>query len=235
MTGPVLRIEGAALRAGSTRLLGPLDLEVEGRGLTMIMGPNGAGKSLFLRLAQGLLRPSAGRVTWDGAPAHASMARRGFMFQAAPVMRRSVAANVAFPLQAAGVSGAPMKAKVTAILEETRLADKARMPAAQLSGGERQRMALARALVTDPQVLLMDEPSASLDPASTKALEGLIGQVVGRGTPVLMSTHDIAQARRLADRVLFFDAGVLADAAPRDSFFAAPASDAARRYLEGRL
>ena len=230
-----LAVQSAEIRRDGVRLLGPLDVTVDGPGLTVVMGANGAGKSLFLRMAHGLIRPDAGSVNWAGRPAHATMASRGFMFQSPPLMRRSVAANIAFPLRAAGVAANARAERVAQVLDEMRLAPKAALPAAQLSGGERARMALARALVNAPKALLMDEPAAALDPASTRALEEMILQVAARGIPVLMSTHDIGQARRLAERVLFFAGGEITEDAPRDAFFSGPRSEAAVDYLEGRL
>lgn len=229
----VLRCEGAAFAADGRVLLGPLDVEVPVQGITVVMGANGAGKSLFLRLAHGLLPPSRGRVLWGDAPAEATRQTRGFVFQSNPVLRRSVAQNVAFPLQAMGVGD--VASRVARALELARLTGKDHLPAARLSGGERQRMAMARALVAEPQVLLMDEPSASLDPGSTRALEQMIRDASSRGVKVLISTHDIGQARRLADTVLFFADGQLAEDAPAPMFFDAPTSEAARDYLEGRL
>ncbi|WP_112324036.1 ATP-binding cassette domain-containing protein [Oceanibium sediminis] len=230
-----LDIRDATLEAGGQRLLGPLTLQVQGPGITMIMGPNGAGKSLFLRLAHGLARPERGQVLWNDQPARGTMASRGFVFQSTPVLRRSVAANVGFPLQAQGVRGADRRARVADALRAARLDGRADQPAARLSGGERQRMALARALICDPVAVLLDEPSANLDPGSTAALEQLIRDSASRGVRIMMSTHDIGQARRLADRVLFFSEGTLVEQAPAADFFDAPRSEAARRYLGGLL
>ncbi|MHA3915079.1 energy-coupling factor ABC transporter ATP-binding protein [Halovulum sp. GXIMD14793] len=228
-----LHLDGAGFAADGRTLLGPLDLQVAGQGITVVMGANGAGKSLFLRLSHGLLPVSQGRVSWGGRRADATRAERGFMFQNTPILRRSVAQNVAFPLQALGLG--EVASRVARVLDLARLTGKEHQPAARLSGGERQRMAMARALVIEPQALLMDEPSASLDPASTRALEYMIRQVVSDGVKVLIATHDIGQARRLADEVLFFNEGKLAEQAQAEAFFAAPASDAARAYLEGQI
>lgn len=227
-----LKMTQATIREGGRDLLGPLNLSLDPTGVTAVMGANGAGKSLFLRLAHGLIAPDRGTVTWAGQHAVQSITARGFMFQTPPVLRRSVAQNVAFPLQALARRD---PAKVTAALAMARLTDRAQQPAARLSGGERQRMALARALVTDPNVLLMDEPSASLDPGSTKALEGMIAQAVARGIRVVMATHDIGQARRLADDVVFLADGALVLHAEVDTFFGDTAPKPVRDYLEGTL
>ncbi|MEM8789503.1 MAG: ATP-binding cassette domain-containing protein [Pseudomonadota bacterium] len=235
MIGASLSMAGARLGPPAATLLGPLDLALHPTGITMVMGANGAGKSLFLRLAHGLAAPDAGSVTWNGQPARGTLRQRGFVFQHPPLMRRSVAANVAFPLQALGIGRADISRRVAAALARTRLTDRAHAPAAQLSGGERQRMALARALVTEPVALLLDEPAASLDPASTAALEDLIRATAGQGVKLLMSTHDIAQARRMADDILFLDRGRIIEMGAAKDFFEAPASQPAQRYLDGKL
>lgn len=231
----VLEVTGAELSDNGLRLLGPISLRLDIPGITVILGSNGAGKSLFLQLVHGLLSPSAGKVCWNGQTAEESRSARGFVFQNTPTMRRSVFANVAFPLVAAGVKGQARRARVTAALKQARLTDRAYVPAARLSGGERQRMALARAIVTRPGVVLLDEPAANLDPASTKELEGMLKAVSADGTKILIATHDLAQARRLADEVLFFDEGHLVDHARASEFFDAPSTAAAQRYLEGVL
>ena len=229
----VLTMKSATFSADGTRLLGPLNFSLSAAGITAVMGANGAGKSLFLRLAHGLIQPTDGQVFWGDATAIATIRKRGFVFQNNPVMRRSVMANIAFPLIAAGLEGTGER--VQNALAMARLDDQAQLPAAQLSGGQRQRMALARALVTEPDVLLLDEPSASLDPASTKALEAMVQGVAEHGVKVVIATHDTAQARRLADDILFFDQGTLAEQATADTFFTAPESNAAHAYFEGRL
>ncbi len=235
MSTPSLNMTGATVRRDGKTLLGPIDLDLSDPGITCVMGANGAGKSLFLRLAHGLLAPQTGTVTWDRVAAPLTVKDRGFVFQTPPILRRSVAANIAFPLRADGAGRAEAAVRVAALLDLVRLTDRARIPAAQLSGGERQRMALARALALDPKVVLMDEPSASLDPASTKALEDLVHDVSARGVKVIFSTHDIGQARRLAADILFFDGGALAEQAPSANFFDRPGSAAAVNYLRGTL
>ena len=115
------------------------------------------------------------------------------------------------------------------------LADKARQPARLLSGGERQRLAIARALATRPDVLFLDEPTASLDPASTLAIEQIVGQARDRGTKIVFITHDVGQARRLGDEVIFMHHGRVAEQAPATRFFESPASSQAQDYLLGRL
>lgn len=235
VAGTGLTMEGVSITRGGAQLLGPLDCAVSAGGVTVLMGANGAGKSLFLRLAHGLTPPDAGRVLWAGRPVAEARGDQGFVFQAPPLMRRSVWGNVEFALKARGWSRPLRHARTAEALARMRLTDRADAPAAALSGGERQRMALARAWAPGPRVMMLDEPSANLDPASTGAIEALLRELVADGVKLILSTHDIGQARRLAEEVIFLDAGRLAEQAPAARFFAAPGSEAAQRYLAGAL
>ncbi len=230
-----LTLHGAALMRGGRRLLGPLDLTLDTSGITAILGHNGAGKSLFIQMCHGQFPPSAGRIAWNGADAITSRRERSFMFQNTPLLRRSVFANVEFPLVAQGIPRAERHRRTHLALQTARLDQQSNAPAASLSGGERQRMALARAIVTDPQVILLDEPAANLDPASTLALESMVLAVAAKGTKVLIATHDLPQARRLAADVLVFGLGKLLVQQDARSFFNTQHDGAVADYLEGRL
>ncbi|MGF1554000.1 MAG: ATP-binding cassette domain-containing protein [Paracoccaceae bacterium] len=229
-----MRADGVRLDAADgTRLLDGIDLTLSSRGVTMLMGPNGAGKSLLLKALHGLVDPSAGRVTWGGAPISDAVRRRqALVFQPPVLLRRSVAANIDFVLAARGRRDADRR---DALLAHVGLAGHARRPARRLSGGERQRLALARALALEPEVMLLDEPTASLDPASTAAIEAIVREAAADGVKIVFVTHDVGQARRLAQDVAFLDRGRLVEHAPAARFFDAPRSAAARAYLAGRL
>ncbi len=235
MSAPVLLFKDVSLRSGGKRLLGPVNVTVSSPGITVIMGPNGAGKSLFLSAAHGLLEDLSGSVTWDGVPAQTSRASRGFVFQTTPVLRRSVSGNIAFPLTARKLGRQARNTLLKKALAAARLTDSAGKPAAALSGGERKRLALARAIVTEPHVVLLDEPATNLDPASTAEFEESLRRLSQSGTKILLSTHDIAQARRLADDILFFAGGELVEQAVAPRFFDHPASSAAGNFLKGIL
>ena len=197
----------------------------------MVMGPNGAGKSLLLKLLHGLMQPTAGRIDWGGlAPAEVT-ARQALVFQKPVLLRRSVAANIDFVLR----SRMKDPARRDALLDHVGLAHKAGQPARLLSGGEAQRLALARALATDPEVLFLDEPTASLDPASVLAIESIVHEARDRGVRIIFVSHEIGQARRMADDVVFLHGGRVVEHSPADRFFSAPQSDAARDYLSGRI
>jgi tungstate transport system ATP-binding protein len=228
-----LRVRGLCYAAGGARLLDGVELTLGTRGITVIMGPNGAGKSLLLRLLHGLIAPSAGTVLWNGAPLGPQVRRRQAMvFQKPVLLRRSVAANLDFVLRARGGAD-PVRRD--ALLRHVGLESRAAQPARLLSGGEQQRLALARALATGPEVLFLDEPTASLDPASVLKIEETARAARAAGTKVIFVTHDIGQARRLAGDVVFLDRGRVAEHAPAGRFFGAPATRAARDYLAGRL
>jgi tungstate transport system ATP-binding protein len=235
LNAPDLIFDSVEVLADGEQVLGPVSMRLASVGITVIMGANGAGKSLFLTTAHGLVAPHRGRVIWNGIPADSSRKSRGFVFQNTPVLRRSVAGNVAFPLSARKMPAIEKATLVARALAEARLTSQAHQPAAALSGGELKRLALARAMVTDPAVILLDEPAANLDPATTKELEDSLRRISDAGTKVILSTHDIAQARRLAGDILFFDAGLLIEQASAAAFFANPISQAAQKYLKGEL
>ncbi|WP_232823023.1 ATP-binding cassette domain-containing protein [Oceanibium sediminis] len=228
---PPLEVRDLVLRFGEAAVLDGLSLTLGPRGCTMIMGPNGAGKSLLLKLLHGLLPPTSGRIDWGGHTAPAMTARQALVFQKPVLLRRSVAANIDFVLKARRKD----PARRDGLLAHVGLAHKAGQPARLLSGGEAQRLALARALATDPDVLLLDEPTASLDPASVLAIEGIVAQARDRGVRIIFVTHDVGQARRMADDVVFLHRGRVSAHSPAHDFFPEPACDAARAYLDGRI
>lgn len=228
---PCLRIENLTLRLGGKPVLDWLDLTLEGRGLTVMLGPNGAGKSQLLKVMHGLTRPDQGRVTWNGRPAQQATRQQALVFQKPVLLRRSVAANIDFVLKARGRD----RSERDTLLNHVGLLNKSRQPARALSGGEAQRLSLARALALDPQVLLLDEPTASLDPGSVLAIERIIQGAHDRGVKVILVTHDIGQARRLADEVVFLHRGRIAEQAPAHRFFSTQDSAAARDFLHHRI
>lgn len=226
-----LRAEGLGFSAGGIAILSDVSLTLEPGAPSIIVGPNGAGKSVLLRLLHGLLVPSAGRVLWAGDAAR----RQAMVFQRPVLLRRSVLANAVYPLKLAGIAAAEREPRARAALELVGLAPLADRPARRLSGGEQQRLALARAAALSPEVLFLDEPCASLDPAATRAVEEIVGQLAARGTKIVMTTHDLGQARRLAGEVLFLNRGRLREQTPSVAFFNQPATPEAAAFLRGEL
>ena len=236
--GAVLPIaaRGIVVTRAGRNLIDGIDLTLSGGGVTAILGPNGAGKSMLLRVLANLVAPDRGAVEWAGrSPDRARAPRIGFVFQKPVLLRRSARANVEYALSAAGVRGKARRERAGHALEAASLGRLAERPARLLSGGEQQRLALARALSTGPKALLLDEPTSSLDPAATLAIETLVGTARVDGTTIALVTHDVAQAKRLADEVVFVHHGRITERAPAGRFFASPASEAARAYLEGRI
>lgn len=224
-------LQGVALRLGGTFVLEDVSLELGQTGCTAIMGSNGAGKSLLLRMMHGLIAPTSGEIRWGGAAPSEVMARQALVFQKPVLLRRSVAANIDFVLKVRGQD----RAQRDALLDHVGLLHKSAQPARLLSGGEAQRLALARALATEPEVLFLDEPTASLDPASVLAIERIVSDARSRGVRIILVTHDLGQARRMADDVVFLHKGRVAEHSTAQAFFPDPQSDAARDYLNGRL
>ncbi|WP_069300307.1 ATP-binding cassette domain-containing protein [Neptunicoccus sediminis] len=229
-----LQIDQASLSFKGTRRLGPLDLDLTLAGITAVLGPNGAGKSLFLSLCHGTLLPDRGTVRWQGQPARDSRTYRGVMLQSPVVLRRSVARNIEFALQSRGLPRKARQERVEQALLRARLEDRAHAPAATLSGGELRRMSFARALVTHPRALLLDEPFAGLDPAASQVMEAMIIEAAAT-TPVLLSNHDLVQTRRIARQVLFFSKGQMLEQAETAGFFTAPRCSAAKAFLQSQL
>jgi tungstate transport system ATP-binding protein len=228
-----LTIDDASFEAGGRRLVDGARFTVPAGGLTVLLGPNGAGKSLTLRLCHGLLKPSAGAIRWAAQPGAAK--RHAMVFQKPIMLRRSVAANVAHALAAAGIGRSERGRRTAEALSRFGLGGHGDQPARLLSGGEQQRLAIARAWSLRPELLFLDEPTSQLDPAATRQIEELLAGLVAEGITVMMSTHDLGQAKRLADRVLFLHRGRLVEDADAQSFFAGPASAEARAFLAGDL
>ena len=204
-------------------------------GLTVILGPNGAGKSVLLRLCHGLLRPTAGAIRWADPEAAARPGAQAMVFQRPVLLRRSALANVAYALAVAGIGWRERRRRASEALERVGLAHLRDRPARVLSGGEQQRVTLARAWALRPRTIFLDEPTAALDPGATRAIEGIVQDIRADGATVVMATHDMGQARRLADRVWFLDRGRLVEDRPADAFFTAPDTPAAAAFVRGEL
>jgi tungstate transport system ATP-binding protein len=230
---PIVLTE-ATIVAGHVTILSGVTLTLNAGAPTLLIGPNGAGKTTLLRAAMGLLPPTHGAISWGGRET-ASTARRAIMFQRPTMLRRSAEANIRYALNAAGIPRAQHEARIAELLALVGLEGLAKRPARRLSGGEQQRLALARALARDPAVLFLDEPTASLDPAATKAIEDIVRAVTARGVKVVMSSHDLGQAKRLAGDVVLLHRGRLIEHGGAQEFFAQPKTEQARKFTAGEL
>ena len=237
MTDSILPLRAEDLRyaVDGRTLIDGISFAVEPGAFTVVLGPNGAGKSLLLRLLHGLLAPTAGRVLWRDGSNGELRRRQAMVFQRPVLLRRSVEANISYALKALGVPRTARPAAIGRALERAGLADSRRVQARLLSVGEQQRLMVARALAGEPEILFLDEPTASLDPASVQRIENLLVEANARGMAVVLVTHDIGQARRLGRDILFLHRGRLVEQSPAATFFDNPGSAAARAYLEGEI
>ena len=230
-----LTLDNLGFAVAGREIIKSISCEIEAGTRTVILGPNGAGKSVLMRLCHGLLKPTAGRVTWrnDGVTRRAR--GQAMVFQRPVVLRRSALANVVYALRLAGIAPKECRLRAEDVLEAVGLANMAQRPARVLSGGEQQRLALARAWALGPEVLFLDEPTANLDPNSTRDIESIISAIHASGAKIIMTTHSLGQARRLGDEILFLSEGRLAERAPVDEFFKQPRSSEAASFLRGEL
>jgi tungstate transport system ATP-binding protein len=229
-----LDVRDLCYAVGEVDIIRGVTLRIEAGPPTVILGPNGAGKSVLLRLLHGLLAPTGGRLDW-ALPPDEARARQAMVLQRPVMLRRSAIANLRYPLSLAGLPRAEREARARAALERAGLVALADRSARRLSGGEQQRLALARAAALAPEVLFLDEPTANLDPAATRAVEALVAHIAAAGTKVVLTTHDLGQARRLAGDVVFLHRGAVLEHAPAAEFFAAPGTAQAAAFLRGEL
>lgn len=228
-----LELRGVGFTPGERPVVADLNLRVEASTRTVMLGPNGAGKSVTMRLMHGLLKPTAGEITWGGKPNHP--VAQAMVFQRPVLLRRSALANIEYALALAGVAHSERAARANAALERVGLGHVAQRPARVLSGGEQQRVALARAWSLLPRILFLDEPTASLDPAASREVERIVAEIAASGTKIVMITHHLGQARRLADDIVFLHEGRITEHSPADTFFRQPRSREADVYLKGEL
>ena len=226
-------MEGVHVSVGAATLLKDVNLSIGQGAPTVLIGPNGSGKTTLLRVAMGLVSPQQGRVLWGDAGTRP--ARAALVFQRPVMLRRSVLANVRYALAVEGVPRAHRTAQAMQLLALVGLENLSERPAPRLSGGERQRLAIARALARNPQVLLLDEPTASLDPVATQRIEELIKLVSSRGVKVVMATHDLGEAARLAGEIVLLHRGTIVESGPVSQVLGRPQTEAARRFVAGQL
>jgi tungstate transport system ATP-binding protein len=229
-----LVVEGLRFEDRGRVLLDGVTLTLEAKRRTVVIGPNGAGKSLLLRMLHGLMQPTSGAIRWAGREMSPDIhARQAMVFQRPTLLRRSALDNLVFVLD--HLPKAERAARARELLTAAKLEHVAATPARLLSGGEQQRLTIARALARSPDVLFLDEPSASLDPVSTLHIEEMMLACHADGAKIILVTHDVGQARRIAEDVVFMSHGRVTEAGPAAAFFANPQSPEARAYLAGHL
>ena len=226
---PLLRLHGASVRFGTVQALRSVSLDVVRGDFIALIGANGSGKTTLLRLLHGLL-------AFDGArEVLAPQALQVMVFQRPFMLRLSVRRNVMLALWLAGVPRADRAVRAAQALQRVGLTALRDRPARALSGGEQQRLALARAWAVRPQIVFLDEPTASLDPSAKKEIEALLESFHADGLTLIMSTHNLGQAKRLANRVVYLDGGELRADLPTDQFFAGAENGPAGLFLKGEL
>ena len=229
-----LTVSGATTRRRGKRLVGPVDLTLDGQGTCVVIGPNGAGKTTLLRLLHGIARLGEGSITW-ACGTEAAQDAQAFVFQRPVMLRRSVAENLAYPLTLRRTPKREIEERVRDWAARVNLDTMLDRPAAVLSGGEQQKLAIARALIAKPGVLFLDEPTASLDGRATREIEDILNHAKASGTRLILWTHDMGQARRMADRVVFLLGGVVHETGAGDAFFDAPQTPEAKAFLNGDI
>jgi tungstate transport system ATP-binding protein len=227
-------LEDLSYRVGQRSIIDALTLRPSERGRTIVLGPNGAGKSVLLRLCLGLITPTSGCVRWN-PEAQGRPMRRCLVFQRPVMLRRSAVDNITHALALAGLPKKLRQDRALRALSMVGLEAVARRPARVLSGGEQQRVALGRAWALEPDVLFLDEPTANLDPTATKQVEEIVRSIHDAGTKIVMTTHDLGQARRMGDEIVLLAQGRLIEHSPAETFFRAPSSPEGAAFIQGEL
>ncbi len=228
-----VEVRGLGVRLDGREVLSGIAFDIAADARTVVLGANGAGKSVLLRVLHGLIPASAGTVAWGGSTERPRA--QAMVFQRPVMLRRPALANIAYALAVNGIDGAERERRAREALERVGLAHVAARQARVLSSGEQQRLALARAWSLRPRVIFLDEPTASLDPAAAAEVEAVIGEIRAAGTAIVLTTHNLGLARRVADEILFLHQGRLTERTPADAFFNAPRSPEAAQFLQGEL
>ncbi|MEM8812343.1 MAG: ATP-binding cassette domain-containing protein [Pseudomonadota bacterium] len=229
-----IALRGATVRKRGRTIVGPIDMQFGSTGTTIVLGPNGAGKTTFLRMLHGLERLSEGVIDWRG-PLSIVRERQAFVFQTPIILRRTVTANIAYPLQLSGMATKEARLNAARFAKDVGLGEALQRPAEVLSGGEKQKLALARALVKSPDILFLDEPTANLDGSATREIEAILVAAAGRGTRIVMATHNLGQAARLASDVIFLYRGRVHETGAAPDFFERPATRETETFLKGDI
>ncbi len=235
MIGIRKKYEHEVLRVGS--------LAIKKGGIYGIIGPSGAGKSTLLRIINLLTPPDSGSILFHGKPVSYNGAARlaiqrkmSLVFQKTLLFRDSVWNNVAYGLRARGLALPEIEKRVNTLLEQVGMTELAARRADTLSGGEAQRVAIARAVAFEPELLLLDEPTANLDPGNIEMIEDMVIKMNNlRSITVIMVTHNIFQAHRIAKEVIFIHQGDIIEMGETEKIFSAPAEEKTRAYIEGRM
>ena len=218
---------------GSVNILNKINFKIHDKDITAVIGPNGAGKSILLQTINGLTNIQRGKITFNSF-FHSDDIRKkqALVFQNPTLLRRNVISNMEF---IANINKNIDKKTIQNSLVRCGLGGYDQKSARLLSGGEKQRLSLARALLTQPSILLLDEPTANLDPFSLKLIEDIILEENKKGTCIILTTHDMAQAKRLATNIIFMNKGEVIEQKNSKTFFNKPETNEALKYIKGEI
>jgi len=226
---PLIRLRGVSVRFGSVQALRKVSVDLQRGEFIALVGPNGSGKTTLLRTLHGMLRHQGTRELADPSVVQAMVFQRPFM------LRLSVANNLRLALWLARVPRVEWAGRAELAMHRVGMAGLWERPARALSGGQQQRLALARAWAIQPEILFLDEPTASLDPSAKKEVEALLAGFAADGMTMVMSTHNLGQAKRLARRVVYLDQGEIQRDLPTEVFFGDGAGARADQFLKGEM
>ncbi len=229
-----IKVKKLNFEKGHRKLLSDISCEIKAQGITIILGPNGAGKTLFLKCLHGLISDSISEITFANKSLNKTIRKQQSMvFQSPILLRRSVLKNISFALQQR--TKIINKEKILKVLKRVDLLHLVNQNAILLSGGEKQRLCLARAISTLPKVLFLDEATSNLDPYSIQIIEKIIKEVNKYGTKVIAVTHDLLQAKRLANDIIFINKGRICEHTTAKLFFLKPKSKEGKLFMAGKL
>lgn len=230
-----LSIRGVSIEFLGRCFLRTNTLEIKGGEPTFLLGPNGSGKTLFLKACHGLIEPTQGAISWLGYNSSDAYRYQSMVLQRPVLLRRSTRANIDYALRASGLSKEQRKDRIQKVLKATGLEKIAEKAARNLSGGEQQRLAIARAWATEPEVLFLDEPTASLDPGTSSWVERTLSAIVTNKHKIVMSTHDLGLVKRLGGEVIFLHQGRILERTLSKTFFECPTTPEGRAFIANEL
>ncbi len=229
---PLLKLIDISYTIGRRTILKNISTEITLGPPKVILGPNGAGKTMLMKLCHGLLKPSSGTIFWSKTKNEMFTTKHTMVFQRPLMLRRSVKENLVFITKLKGFDKKNQYEIVERALNLVGMNSFAKTPARSLSQGEQQKIALARAWLLNPEVLFLDEPTANLDPKATEIVEEVVKKISSNGTQVLMTTHNIAQAKRIGSEIYFLYEGKLKERSSSNNFFQNPKTKEARNFLK---
>ena len=229
-----LKVSSVEINIKDKRLLGPISLLLQQKGISVVLGANGSGKTTLLESIHGLRNLSKGEINW-AIPNNLAAKEQSFVFQTPIMLRRSVLENLMYPLRVRQFSKPYANKEAMLWIKKIGLEKKVNQQAPLLSGGEMQVVAVARALITKPKMLFLDEPTASLDGLAKKTIEDILILAAKNDTKIIMSTHDLGQAKRLADDIIYLHKGLLESHCSKNEFLNSPPSEAAKQFLAGDI